>query len=524
MMWGMNEIAFIRNVIAGLVSALALVGQPAVAGDVAGPQPLDVLQDRRDDVDGAADGGHASSLQLGAAFEGGAAGITFRPPADCKQIRRAGVPDEIVQYLNEKEQWTLKVSRFNLEKKVPITTWVDDAGKEQDGVLENTIKTLQRANSGGEIVRQDVVNLDDKPVGLIGMRFAIGVSDRLLQQAIIQENELVYFVMEFASPGAKAGTPLDQDNPAERRAVEMFSTILDTVKLLDRTAIRRDQDERLYRTRALYVNINEQRLRAALIPEQWFRLIREGKDVGYSYVVEEPRKADGSPGVQIGIRARSVPEDGTQVDAESWLFMSFDRKGEDFSNIALYQSATQPRTYTSEFGSSIHRLKPMADTGVGGLNNKGVKLGDEYKIDVTYFGKSANAQPLSLDLPPYYLPQALGHLLPRLVPLNTPKTYMFASYVSDAHRVMMRYIDVGEPVNVKLGKDTVAAVPIKDRIGLEGTTTIHYMSLDGAYLGAVNAESKIMILPTDSETLHKLWKDADLSRPQVREPGPPEQK
>ena len=63
------------------------------------------------------------------------------------------------------------------------------------------------------------------------------------------------------------------------------------------------------------------------------------------------------------------------------------------------------------------------------------------------------------------------------------------------------------------------AVPVTDRIGLEGAATVHYMSPQGRYLGSSNAESHITVLPSDSEAIQKIWaKNADLTRP-----APPQQ-
>jgi hypothetical protein len=42
---------------------------------------------------------------------------------------------------------------------------------------------------------------------------------------------------------------------------------------------------------------------------------------------------------------------------------------------------------------------------------------------------------------------------------------------------------------------------------------MHYMSDDGTYLGSENADSGIVVLPTDEKTLLGIWKDADLRRP-----------
>jgi hypothetical protein len=85
--------------------------------------------------------------------------------------------------------------------------------------------------------------------------------------------------------------------------------------------------------------------------------------------------------------------------------------------------------------------------------------------------------------------------------------------VSDAGEVMMRYVDVEPERYVTLGGKRVRAIPVTDRIGYEGATTIHYVSPEGQYLGTVNEESSLTILPTDAATLERLWKDVNLTRP-----------
>ena len=120
---------------------------------------------------------------------------------------------------------------------------------------------------------------------------------------------------------------------------------------------------------------------------------------------------------------------------------------------------------------------------------------------------------LNQSIPDYYLPQAVSHLLPRLLPLDQPKKYVFAVYVPDVRKVMHRYVDVGEEKKVDLGGATVRAIPIADRVGVEGSVTTHYMGRDGKYLGSENADTGITILPSDEATLLGIWKDAELTRP-----------
>jgi hypothetical protein len=85
---------------------------------------------------------------------------------------------------------------------------------------------------------------------------------------------------------------------------------------------------------------------------------------------------------------------------------------------------------------------------------------------------------------------------------------------------MLRYLDVGAEQEVTLGGRPLRAVPITDRVTLEGAVTTHYVDRKGNWLGsqnrvidAQNKPSVITILPTDEATLLALWKDANLTRP-----------
>jgi hypothetical protein len=117
------------------------------------------------------------------------------------------------------------------------------------------------------------------------------------------------------------------------------------------------------------------------------------------------------------------------------------------------------------------------------------------------------------DLPPFYLPQALLQLLPRLAERREPRTYLFATWVPDAGEVMYRYVDVGMEQDVTLAGKRVHGVPVKDHVGLEGSVTTHFVSPDGEYLGSINADSGITTIATDATTLSRLWPTGNLSRP-----------
>ncbi|MDB5293422.1 MAG: hypothetical protein JWL69_4663 [Phycisphaerales bacterium] len=508
-------------------------------------------------------------VELGNTYESQSGGVSFRPPASMKVVNALDAKF-IAEWSDPQREWTLKLSRIVLEKNTPLTTRRDNLNiKDVDGFLETTVKRLQQAIPGGKLLRQDVTNIRDggrfdkdhpqakDNVGMIAIRYSEAGKRRLAQQAIIQSDERIYFLLSFVTPGSSVNDENAPEDPGERQAAELFSKMLDTLRLLDRTAIKQDQDARLYRTRALLVNLTAPKLKAAMRDEQWVRIMKDGKDVGYSCITET--NADGIPraltaeelragkketdlvdskngtGILIGVRARMI-SDGVrsnktkgpiQSDSSSWFFSSLDRKHEDFSRITVTDDHVAPKkTLVSEAGSSDKRavrsldreaFKNRVKGSPDDANQPPVNFQDEYLLNVTLRSGMGDAEPLERKLPPWYVSEAIGHLLPRLLPLNQPKNYMFATYISDVREVMMRYMDVLPEQNVVLAGAHYRAVPIRDRLGLEGPVTTHYLSPEGNYIGSESKDQKIVMLPTTKATLEHIWSDANLTRPDKAE-------
>ena len=56
--------------------------------------------------------------------------------------------------------------------------------------------------------------------------------------------------------------------------------MLDTIKLIDRSGIKDDQNNRLYRTRTLFLSWSEKKYSEIIVPKQYFRIVRNGQDLG----------------------------------------------------------------------------------------------------------------------------------------------------------------------------------------------------------------------------------------------------
>ena len=467
---------------------------------------------------------------LGSAFTSVAAGISFRPPANCVQYHGAG-GDEIVQYLDEKREWVLKVGRVRVSEPLPLITY-DRAGVPQKGLLDITLDQTRQTTPGAEILRSDVIPLPDCNAGMIVVRYTANAQRKLTQQAILQAHpagdprdpkappgSTLYYVFNFTTPGA--GTRPEGkggEDPREKLAVDVFRQVLDSVHLIDNENIRREQDARLFATRSLFVNWTPQFLESRLLAEQYLRIIRDGKDIGYIYIVEHPELRAQSPGVEVGMHSTTWPDKDspgaakTQADVESWMWSTADRKHESWSSVGLVvaddgrgKPDSVKRNQAQELGSADQRP-------------------ETFYLTVKTVSSHGNAQPVNRELPPFYLPQAIGHLLPRLMPLREPKEYMFATWVGQQQEVMARYVDVEKEQEVTLAGQKYRAVPIRDRLGLEGSITVHYFTPypRGEYLGSYSKDSGVTILPSDKETLLKLYPTARLTPPDkiIQNPAP----
>jgi hypothetical protein len=318
-----------------------------------------------------------------------------------------------------------------------------------------------------------------------------------------------------------------------------------------------DQRRRVLHTRALFLDWTDKKLARVLVKQQWFRVLRDNHDVGWTYVEEmtgADRKKlvgtikDGSPNEKVApddlvtddglvVYVRSwwqTPQEAT-IDTGSEMFVTFDRSREIFANMLGITPKGKSTNLTVEIGQSLRQIKrefhlkdpeSMSVPDEEDPRQPANRLVEvrQLKIDVTK-STSGDAQPLSIDVPPWYLPEAMGHLLPRLLSVNEyshePKTYLFASYVAENRKLMTRYVDVGEQRQVVLGGKTFQATPVEERLGIEGEPTIYYVDDDGRYVGSEVKDTGWSMVLSDPDELSRLWPKAQFTRPQqVAAPAP----
>ncbi|HEX4124724.1 MAG TPA: hypothetical protein VHY37_08365 [Tepidisphaeraceae bacterium] len=541
----------------------------ADAGDAQTPIPADegapLLPDRPDLA-------NVTGNVLGPLYINHTAGIEFHVPLGSKKVLQVS-QDILAEFDDPGRRWELKVAMVVRDTPTVLTTNPTlnpngavapttnpstrpaVAGQPTNGLMEKTLELLKRTLPEAKVLREDLTSLPngntaiENNVGLLTIRYTVAGQRRLAQQALIQASDRVFYVLTLTSPG-KPEESSPGDDPREVDAVNTFRHVLDSVTLLDRAAIRREQENRLYCTRTLFVNLTPERLKAALIPEQWLRVIHDGKDVGYTYICEQqagdiPRLGQAAdpnaeskvtqhvevekpvipPGddLLIGIRSRLFT-DGMRsnktngpiiIDNESWLFSGIERNHEEWSRETLIDDRLKSPDgkpdkpqFIEELGDSNKRLKEALvrvppDAPIG--TKPEMQTVTDYRLDVEEVNTGAALPPISRQLPPFYTPQAISHLMPRLLPLHEPQGYLFAEYVGDAREVMMRYMDVLPKQAVNIMGKSVIAIPIDDRVGLDGTVTTHYFSPAGKYLGSETRDTDTWVIPSTSDAIEKIW-------------------
>jgi hypothetical protein len=364
------------------------------------------------------------------------------------------------------------------------------------------------------VLRQDVVNVGKNDVGMLVARYTQGGQTVLRQQAIIQRNDQLFYLLDFTSPSGR--TPDDKpdvEDPAERMAVDIFAAVVDSVQLLDQKALLADEEERLYRTRALLVNLPN-RIKEAITPEQYFRVMQGGKDIGWMFVAEELGERQGENGFFVASLSEATAEKNLKVQVASEMFccLNLKKAKEAWVTVNIVEK-DGAKSHASEFGQSEKRNERGEDAA-NDPKAPAVGTRERYHFHVTQTSK-ATATPIARDLPPFYLPQAISAMLPRLVPLTEAKTYLFLVWVGSERELIKRYIDV-EPVRTDtFGGQTFKAIVVKDRIGLEAEPTLHYFTADGKYLGNFNKANGVTMVSSNQQTMAKLWPNATMARPQV---------
>jgi len=412
------------------------------------------------------------AVPLGPTCLDGEMGFAIRPPADAKVVRHG--PDEpgqrpalfqLVSFPVPQRGWALAVQVMRTPPGEPIA----DAAER---IVERTVKHL-----GLTLLDRRPQQVDGREAIRLSARGPFGGTEIYLLSAVVVATETKRFVVEFSGPAADVA-----------KLGDTFEAILDSFRVLitssDEVALRRASQAAV----RLLPSIVAQGMADQLVPTSYYRLLSDGKDMGYMVVSERVRSLRGAAGVQVVERGWLFEPTGEIKRIENDLFVSNDLNQERWVNrVHQIGVATQQRSR----GYALTRVE-------------GVRRGDTllvaHSVGPTPTLSSDKVFGLSSD----YLPQALIRLLPRFLVGGKTDPVAFTCYdTKGSGLVTRRYDPVGWDA-IELDGKSVSGYRLEDRLGLMASPAVMWVDRQGRLL-RVRTGPIDMIL-TDKTKIDLLYK------------------
>jgi len=390
------------------------------------------------------------AVSLGPTCVDGEMGFSIRPPADAQLVRHG--PDEpgqrptlfqLVSFPVQQRGWNLAVQVMRTAPGEPIA---DSAER----IVERTVKHL-----GLTLLDRRPQKVDGRDAVRLSARGPFAGSEVHLFSVVVTATETKRFVVEFSGPAADV---------VELSAT--FEAILDSFRVLitsrDEAALRQASQAAV----ALLPSIVTQGMADRLTPTSYYRLLSNGKDVGYMVVSEKPRALRGTTGVQIIERGWLFESAGDIKRVENDLFVSNDLTQERWVNRVHHIGvATQQRS------------RGYALTQVEGVRQH----------DTLLVSHSAGPAPRlsgnkAFELSSDYIPQVLIRLLPRFLVGGKAEPVAFTCYDTKGSALLTRRYDpIGWDV-IELDGKSVSAYRMEDRLGLTAEPAVMWVDRQGRLL------------------------------------------
>ena len=180
--------------------------------------------------------------------------------------------------------------------------------------------------------------------------------------------------------------------------------------------------------------LTPRRIHAALIPEQWFRVVQTPvpgeaggeRETGWLVVLQRRSEVTGTPGVEVEARWHILAPDRKSVDDSVGAYFA-----SDDTRYEQWLVTTTRRTLLPD-GREDPDSPPMT------TQETGTRSGGTVEIKLEQTGKGA--MPLTFAKPPSgYLPQAYVWLLPSILPADEPAGYGFYWYNATMRSMTYRH-------------------------------------------------------------------------------------
>jgi hypothetical protein len=391
-------------------------------------------------------------VELGAPYVDGQVGFSIRPPVGAALVRHT--PDEpaqqpdlflVVSFPLVERKWNLAVEMMM----VPPAQTVSDTA---DRVIATTVERL-----GLTLQSRRKRSVGGRDAVVVSAAGAVSGGELHFSCAVIEATESKRFAVELTGPAGQADA-----------LTATFAVILDGFQVL----ISPDQEAALRKASQAGVRLLKlavaEGLDSRLEPEQYHRFVKDGKDIGFTRIAEQPQAVRHSVGVQ--------------VSQSTWLFDPSDAVKRSRSSLFVSNDLTKERWTVR--GDQIIPAQDGKSRRYAFTEDRGLAQHDKLVVSVAVGPSLRRPDSQVFELPPDYLQRALVHLLPRFLPLDTPATYAFTCHDGQTNSLAtLRYELIGKE-SIELSGKSVIAYRIEYRRGLAGEPAVLWVNRQGRLLRA----------------------------------------
>ena len=235
-------------------------------------------------------------------------------------------------------------------------------------------------------------------------------------------------VFMLIDPLTVAMFQLDVDAEDMAQAMPTFEAMVNSAVLIPVETLEQDRTALVEAGDVWRTHLPRDLMKRGLVEEQWFRIVRDNRDVGYRRERQTAQtQAMGQVGLGVEIKSH-LEKDGQAFDTISEFFESDDQQTEIWS-IKTTRRKLKPSSAVSGGAMNLPQVETLSETGV--------RSGATLTVDCTLPSGGGRK---SWQLPPKgYLSQVQMQLLPSLVVgRDRPKLMLMYAYNSNTGTLALR--------------------------------------------------------------------------------------
>ncbi len=334
-------------------------------------------------------------------------GLSLRPPLGSQLIRESA-DDAMLRIIGDRKAYAMSLSVT--DTKAPIFF---------EQVVQQSVVQVANVHPQARILEQAEATVMGRRSSVLYFQMTSPKGEKLvLGQALVPITLTTLAVLR-----------LDVEEARFARSRPVFEAMLFSMNARDVQVLDKERRALIDRGTHWKRGLTNDAIRSALAPEQWFRIVEAGRDIGFLYVVQGRGNNMNMPGIRVEVGTR-LELAGQRIDSVSRFFMSESGTEEVWSIRTTSRQLGLPRKPT------VQDKKKPAQPDETIWSESGVR--SDIVVKVTREGPEGPKRLEWVKPSEGYLSQVEVFLLGSLLPGNAAAEYGFYAYHPNQGRLSFR--------------------------------------------------------------------------------------